>query len=93
MKNAAMYREVANIPLIIKGGDRGKVVSYPASHIDLAPTILDYFGQPVPKLLEGKSMMDQIKDEMCIRDRIMGRSLQIRSTMKGCQLAYEKSII
>ena len=62
MKNAAMYREVANIPLIIKGGDRGKVVSYPASHIDLAPTILDYFGQPVPKLLEGKSMMDQIKD-------------------------------
>ena len=62
MKNAAMYREVANIPLIIKGGDRGKVVSYPASHIDLAPIILDYFGQPVPKLLEGKSMMDQIKD-------------------------------
>ena len=62
MKNAAMYREVANIPLIIKGGDRGKVVSYPASHIDLAPTILDYFGQPVPKLLEGKSMMAQIKD-------------------------------
>lgn len=62
MKNASMYKEVANIPLIIKGGARGKVVRAPASHIDLAPTILDYFGVPVPKLMEGKSMLPQIRD-------------------------------
>lgn len=62
MKNASMYKEVANIPLIIKGGQRGKVVTAPASHIDLAPTILDYFGLPIPKLLEGKSMLPQIYD-------------------------------
>ena len=61
-KNAAMYREVANIPLITKGGERAKVVEAPASHIDLAPTILEYFGQSVPKLLEGKSMLAQIYD-------------------------------
>lgn len=61
-KNAAVYREVANIPLIIKGGEQGRVINSPASHIDITPTILDYFGLPVPKLLEGKSMLPQIYD-------------------------------
>ena len=62
MKNATMYWETANIPLIIWGADRGKVVTTPASHIDITPTLLDYFGMPIPKLLEGKSMMPQIQD-------------------------------
>lgn len=59
-KNAAAYKEIANIPLIIKGGERNKTVTAPASHIDLAPTILDYMGVPIPPLLEGKSMLPQI---------------------------------
>lgn len=62
MKNATAYKEVANIPLIIKGGEAGKVVYDPASHIDLTPTILAYMGVPIPKLLEGKSMLPQIKN-------------------------------
>lgn len=33
-KNAAIYEEVVKIPLIIKGGERGKVVTAPASHIE-----------------------------------------------------------
>lgn len=62
MKNATAYKEVANIPLIIKGGEKGKTVEAPASHIDLAPTILDYMGVAIPKCLEGRSMMPQIRD-------------------------------
>ena len=61
-KNAAIYEEVVNIPLIIKGGERGKVVTAPASHIDIAPTVMEYFELPIPKLLEGKSMLPQIYD-------------------------------
>ncbi|MDR2483751.1 MAG: sulfatase-like hydrolase/transferase, partial [Treponema sp.] len=61
-KNAAAYKEVANIPLIIRGGEQGKVVDAPASHIDLVPTVMDYLGLPLPKLLEGKSMLPQIYD-------------------------------
>ena len=61
-KNAAVYKEVANIPLIIKGGAKGCVTDAMASHIDIAPTIMDYFGLPIPKLLEGKSMLPQIED-------------------------------
>ncbi|MRY42715.1 sulfatase-like hydrolase/transferase, partial [Parabacteroides distasonis] len=33
-KNSTAYKEVANIPLIIRGGEKGKAVDYPASHID-----------------------------------------------------------
>lgn len=61
-KNPAAYKEVANIPLIIKGGARGCVVDAMASHIDIVPTNMDYFGLPLPKLLEGKSMLPQIYD-------------------------------
>ena len=50
-KDATCYKEAANIPFIIKGGEAGKVVTAPASHIDLAPTILDYMGLPIPKLM------------------------------------------
>lgn len=62
MKNATAYREVANIPLIIKGGEKGKTVQAPASHIDLAPTVLEYMGMKLPNCLEGKSMLDQIQN-------------------------------
>lgn len=62
MKNATAYKEVANIPLIIEGGDKG-VVEAPASHIDIVPTVLEYMGVPLPKILEGKSMLKQINDK------------------------------
>ncbi len=62
MKNATAYKEVANVPLIIKGGEVGKTITEPASHIDLVPTILDYMNLPIPILLEGKSILPQIKD-------------------------------
>lgn len=72
-KDAAFYREICNIPLIIRDGRdsaRGWV-EYPASHIDLAPTVLDYFSVPVPKLLEGTSMLPQIrKPEVRINDYV-----------------------
>ena len=61
-KGCSAYREIANIPLIIKGGEKGKVVDAPASHIDLVPTIMDYMSLPIPKILEGRSMLPQIKD-------------------------------
>ncbi|MEG0896842.1 MAG: sulfatase-like hydrolase/transferase [Ruthenibacterium sp.] len=68
MKNAVAYKEIANIPLLIRGGKAGDVVTAPASHIDLTPTILDYMGVPVPKLLEGKSMLPQIASPQLVID-------------------------
>lgn len=63
-KNAAFYKEIANIPFIVRNGrkkDRA-VVKYPASHIDIVPTVLDYFSIPIPRILEGKSILKQIEN-------------------------------
>ncbi|MFI3327138.1 MAG: sulfatase-like hydrolase/transferase [Clostridia bacterium] len=61
-KNATCYKETANIPFIVRGGEKGKVVDYVTSHIDVVPTVLEYFNVKLPKLLEGKSMLSQIYD-------------------------------
>ncbi|MDD3430248.1 MAG: DUF4976 domain-containing protein, partial [Oscillospiraceae bacterium] len=62
MKNAAMYKEIANVPLLIKGGIKG-CTSAPASHIDLVPTVLDYFAVPKPAQLTGASMLPQLNGQ------------------------------
>lgn len=61
-KGPAPYEEITHIPLIIKhplakGGMR---YPYPASHIDLVPTILEHMGLEHPPWMEGKSMMSVI---------------------------------
>lgn len=58
-KGAAVYDEIARVPLIISGGPVSVKSVYPhvASHIDLFPTFLDYFGIPLPLGLQGKSML------------------------------------
>ncbi len=62
-KGAAMYDEVARIPLIFSGaGTVRGVYKHPVSHIDLVPTILEYMGLGVPKLLEGKSVLPILGD-------------------------------
>lgn len=69
-KDSAAYKEIANVPLIIRGGVKGKANAM-ASHIDLVPTILDYFDLPLPKTLHGKSMLPQIYDlDMEINDAV-----------------------
>lgn len=64
-KGPAMYDEIARIPLIVHCPGltpENAVCEHPASHIDLAPTIMDYCGLPVPRLLEGRSMMPTLRD-------------------------------
>lgn len=62
-KGPAMYEEVAKIPFIVNyHGNKGEY-NYPVSHIDLVPTILDYFSLPMPKMLEGKSLIPCFEDQ------------------------------
>lgn len=63
-KNAAFYEDITNIPFIIRNGRDGArgVVEHPTSHIDFAPTVMEYFSLPVPKLFEGRSMLPTILD-------------------------------
>lgn len=58
-KGPSMYNEIARIPMIVSGKNlpQGIVDSQPVSHINLVPTILEYMGLPIPKMLEGSSLL------------------------------------
>ena len=64
-KGAAMYDEVTNVPFIVRWpghAPQGAVCAHPVSHIDVTPTILDAMGLTIPKTLEGKSMLETLRD-------------------------------
>ena len=73
-KGPSSYDDITRIPLIVYGaGAKGEVYPYPVSHIDLAPTFLEYMGIPIPKILEGKSILktfsgskERVDDEVFI---------------------------
>lgn len=61
-KGPCMYEEIARVPLIVQQAGRfkaGAVSEGPVSHIDLGPTVLEFFGVPVPDLLQGRSLIPQ----------------------------------
>lgn len=67
IKGPSVYDAVAKIPLIIRGGvymptKEGVVYSHVASHVDLLPTFLDYYGLEIPPFLHGVSMRKAIED-------------------------------
>lgn len=61
-KGAAVYEEITHIPLIVYGMEGKGVVEHPVSHINLVPTILEYMGINIPKILEGKSILSTLKN-------------------------------
>ncbi len=71
-KGAAMYDEITRIPLIVRwpgGAPAGATAATPVSHIDLVPTVLERFGVPLPRLLEGEPLSGIIRDPSRTRSR------------------------
>ena len=64
-KGPCMYEENVRIPLIVRWPGQapaGTVSRDPVSHIDLVPTLLDYFGVNVPDILQGRSLLGQMRN-------------------------------
>jgi arylsulfatase A-like enzyme len=66
-----IYNEIAHIPLFVwdprldaKGERRAQLVQT----VDLAPTLLDFFGKPIPESMEGKPLRQVIKAGAAIRE-------------------------
>lgn len=64
-KGPAAYDDITHIPLFIAGPGlpAGKSDPMPVSHIDLAPTILEWMGGKQPPILPGHSLLPQMKGE------------------------------
>lgn len=70
-KGACMYNEITRVPLIIKGDKfKKRRVKTPVSHIDLVPTMLEFFGVKRTPDLEGESLYSLTDDDTC-RDVFM----------------------
>lgn len=70
-KGAAMYDEITKVPYIIKGGPFvNRDITTPVSHVDLLPTIMEYFGMSKPRMLEGESLY-HLKGDQESRDVFM----------------------
>jgi len=63
-KGPVMYEEITHVPLIVRWPGvtpPGSVAASPVSHIDLVPTVIDFFGIAIPPLLQGTSLLKQFK--------------------------------
>lgn len=65
------YNEIAHIPMFIWDPRSGKQNEHRESlvqTIDLAPTLLEYFGVEIPADMQGKALKETISDDKPIRD-------------------------
>lgn len=64
-KGPAMYDEITNIPLLIRWPGHAPAAAlcpHPVSHVDIVPTLLEYFDAPRPNVLEGASLIPCLRD-------------------------------
>jgi len=64
-KGPAMYQEITNVPFLVRwpghAPDHQRCNS-PLSHIDITPTLLDFFGRKIPDLLQGSSLLGRFRN-------------------------------
>jgi hypothetical protein len=65
------YNEIAHTPLFIwdpRQGNKGQRRQALVQTIDLAPTLLEYFGAPIPKDIQGKPLRTVIESDTPLRE-------------------------
>jgi arylsulfatase A-like enzyme len=89
-----MFEEAARVPLLIRlpGGKRAKVISFPVSHIDFVPTLLDLLGQPTHPQCAGKSLLPVIDQEAAPENVFMEWAPNRTKIKKGSKLARRRAI-
>lgn len=96
-----LYDELIHVPLIIKGVGipQGKRVNTIVQHLDIAPTILDLLGIPIPKSFLGKNIFKLTEREGVISEtssdsnkiEIVPNKLQIAYRTKDRKYIYRRN--
>ena len=58
-----LYETDIRIPFLVRGPQisNGQLLDIPINHVDIAPTILDMAGAPVPKIMDGRSWLPLVQ--------------------------------
>ena len=90
-----MFEEAARVPWLIRmrNQTRPKVVSYPVSHIDFVPTLLDLLGQSNHPQCAGKSLLPSINDATASPKNVFLEWAPNRTKVKkGSKLARRRMV-
>ena len=71
LEKRSMYEESSRVPMLMRVpwlAREQTMVPGSMSHIDLAPTVLDLLGDPVPYHLQGKSLVPALSGEASLED-------------------------
>lgn len=63
-KGPCVYDEIVRVPFTVRwpaSAPAGGIDERPVSHIDIVPTLLDYFDLPCPPLLHGSSLLPRLR--------------------------------
>ncbi len=67
-----MYQEMIHTPCFIHvPGVEPRRVEHLAATIDIAPTLLDFFGLEIPENMEGRSLLKAVRDDEKIHDYVL----------------------
>lgn len=80
-----IYDELLKIPLFIieLGHDNIQKINTPVELIDIAPTIIDYFGFSIPESFQGRSLLPLIRGESFVqKEYIISETFQKDGKMK-----------
>jgi arylsulfatase A-like enzyme/Flp pilus assembly protein TadD len=87
-----VYDSTVRVPLIFWGPEdlpRGLRIPTPVRTVDIAPTILDWIGAPVPSGIQGQSLAPLIRGELDdLALPAYGESLEIATTFGGAPLRF-----
>jgi arylsulfatase A-like enzyme len=90
-----MFEEAARVPWLIRlpGQTRRNIISYPVSHIDFIPTLLDLLSQPIHFQCQGKSLLPLIQDDAVTPGNVILEWAPNRTKVKkGSRLARRRMI-
>ncbi|MGE3273231.1 MAG: sulfatase-like hydrolase/transferase, partial [Chloroflexota bacterium] len=79
---STLYNATTRVPMIISFPNRlprQRAISAPAMNVDLAPTILDTIGAPIPDVFEGQSLLPLMLGHSAGEDRLAFAELADRS--------------
>ena len=66
LQKSMLYEEAIKVPLMLRApwlGTEGRIVKGRISHVDLAPTLLDLMGEPLPPQLQGESRVPVLRGQ------------------------------